>query len=430
MTDRTISRRHLAGLAAGTTAAAALATTAVRPAPAGAAPARQSPTTVTFWGEWSGEGELQVRTMVDAFNAAQTDVVVEYVVQQDMVTKFLTAATSGQVPDIMIWDRWQTAQYAPRGVLHAIDERLESEGIDRTQFYEQALLEMTNEEQLYGLPLTVDARAIFYNAAHLEEAGLQPPTTWEELSAAAQALTVRDASGALQRAGFALGDVGLFAMYLRQAGGQMLNEDNTQTAFNSDAGLAVLDYWRSLLDAGVYEVGFDTGLAEGQDVFVTGRVSMHYTGPWMISTYEKYGADLRFGVVPPVTGPGGGQGAAIGGFGLAIPEGSENKDAAWAFMKWWLADVTNATTWGTTSRNIPGNRTAAQNPVFADDPYVGPVVTAIETGVTRPAVAGYAPMETDAVIPNMQLFMEGNQDAQTTLDNAQEDGDRILQENA
>lgn len=367
--------------------------------------------------------------MIDAFNASQTAVRVEHVVQQDMVTKFLTAATSGQVPDLMIWDRWQTANYAPRNVLHAIDDRLAADAVDRAQFYEQALLELTNQDKLYGLPLTVDARALFYNKAHLQAAGLQPPTTWDELAAAAKAMTLRDGE-ALTRSGFSLGDVGLFSMYLHQAGGNVLNADNTATAFNDDKGIAVLDYWKSLLDAGVYEVGFDTGLAEGQDAFVTGKVSMLYTGPWIISTYQKYGTDLDFGVVPPVTGPNGDKGAGLGGFGLVITEGSKNKDAAWAFVKWWLADVTNAVTWGTTSRNIPGNRTAAQDPVFTGDEHIGPVVTTLDFATIRPPVAGYAPMETDALIPNLQLFMEGSQSAGDTLSKAQEDGDRILRENS
>ncbi len=424
--ERPVSRRRLGALGLGAAGLAALG--GARPAVDRAA--AQDATTVTFWGEWTGEGELQVRTMVDAFNAAQTAVRVEYVVQQDMVTKFLTAATSGQVPDLMIWDRWQTANYAPRNVLHAIDERITTDGIDRAQFYDQAMLELTNSDKLYGLPLTVDARALFYNKAHLQAAGLQPPATWDELAAAAMAMTVRDGGGALTRSGFSLGDVGLFSMYLHQAGGNVLNEDNSATAFNDDKGIAVLNYWKSMMDAGVYEVGYDTGLTEGQDAFVTGKVSMLYTGPWMISTYQKYGTDLDFGVVPPVAGPNGDKGAGVGGFGLVIPEGSKNKDAAWAFMRWWMADVTNATTWGTTSRNIPGNRTAAQDPAFTGDEYIAPIVATIDFGTTRPAVAGYAPMETDALIPNLQLFMEGSQSAEDTLGKAQEDGDRVLQENS
>jgi multiple sugar transport system substrate-binding protein len=48
----------------------------------------------------------------------------------------------------------------------------------------------------------------------------------------------------------------------------------------------------------------------------------------------------------------------------------------------------------------------------------------------RPPVAGYPPMEGQALIPNVQLFLEGKQDAKTALQKAQETGDRILADNA
>ncbi|GAA3163288.1 hypothetical protein [Nonomuraea salmonea] len=51
-----------------------------------------------FWGDWSGEGEQQFRTMTAAFNKTHPKIQVEYVVQEDILTKFLTASTSGQAP--------------------------------------------------------------------------------------------------------------------------------------------------------------------------------------------------------------------------------------------------------------------------------------------------------------------------------------------
>ena len=383
---------------------------------------------VTVWGEWSGEGEGQIKTMIDLFNQAQSEYEAEYVVQQDMITKFLTGATSGQTPDVLVWDRWQTALYAPRGVLHAITDRMEADGISADAFYGEAVRELTWEDQLYGLPLTVDARALFYNKAHLEEAGVEPPTTWDELREVAPALTKRDGD-TLTQAGFSLGDVGLFSMYLRQAGGTMLTEDLSKTNFNNEKGLSVLQLWQDLMDAGVYEVGYEAGLGEGTDAFVTGKVSMVLSGPWSIGTYEKFGQDLDFGVIPPFAGPNGDKGSVMGGFGLVIAEGAKEQDGAWELVKWWLADPANALTWGKTASNIPGNIEAAQDPFFTDDEHIAPVVETLEFATIRPPVAGYAPMEVDALIPNLQLFMEGRQSAEEALRKAQEDGDRILQEN-
>lgn len=392
----------------------------------GGSPAGEA-TRVTFWGDWSGEGERQFDTMVAAFNEAHPDIVVDYVVVEDMLTKFLTASTAGEAPDVMFWDRWRTALYAPKGVLEPIDDYIASDGVDRSLFYDEALRELSYEDQLYGLPITVDARALFYNKDHLAEAGLEPPTTWEELAQAAEALTVRKDDGSLERAGFSLGDVGLFNMYLQQAGGQMVADDCSTTTFNTAEGRQVLEYWDRLMDAGVYEVGFEEGLGEGTDAFVTGQVSMLYTGPWNISTYQQYGDELDFGIVPPPAGPAG-EATLMGGFGLVIPSAAKQKEAAWEFVRWWTAEAQNSMLWAETSLNIPGNKETIADPFFQDDPFWKPILDSLEFAKVRPTCAGYSPMEVESLIPQLQLFMEGNQSIDETLANAEEQGNRLLAE--
>jgi len=89
-------------------------------------------------------------------------------------------------------------------------------------------------------------------------------------------LTKRDGDKLVQ-AGFSLGDAGCSACTSVRRG-TMLTEDGTKTNFNNEQGLSVLQLGR-LMDAGVYEVGYEAGLGEGQDAFVTGKVSMLLTGP-------------------------------------------------------------------------------------------------------------------------------------------------------
>jgi multiple sugar transport system substrate-binding protein len=390
----------------------------------------QGATEITLWGDWSGEGEQQILTMVNGFNAAQSRVKVKYVVQQDVVTKFLTASTAGNAPDVMIWDRFQTALYAPKNVLAPINTYLTRDNIARSRFYAEALRELSVGNNLYGLPLTVDARALFFNRKVLQASGVQPPRNWAELRAAAVKMTKRDAAGKLLVSGFALDDVGLFSMWIKQAGGSMLTPDGKKTAFNSAAGMRVLEFWDQLLNKDkVYETGFGRGEGNAQDPFVTGKIAMAYNGPWSISGYRKYGKDLDWGIAPPPAGPTGARGANMGGFGLAITQASKNKDAAWEFIKWWLADSRNAVKWGQSSNNIPGNLAAVNNAFFQADPFWKPITDTLRFATIRPAVAGYPPMEGQALIPNIQLFLEGKQDAKTALQKAQETGDRILADN-
>ncbi len=384
---------------------------------------------VTFWGDWTGDGATQIQTMVDAFNKSQSDIQVNYVPTQDIVTKFLTAATSGSAPDLLIWDRFRTALYAPKGVLMPIDDLMAASKISSADFYSEALRELTYGGKLYGLPMTVDTRALYYNKTMLDAAGIKPPTTWDELEQAAIKLTVRK-DGKLQVAGVSLQDVGLFNMWLQQAGGKMVTDDGSKTAFNSPEGLSVLAYWDKLINQDkVYEIGFEQGLGQDQDAFVTGKVAMQFNGPWMLSTYKKYGKDLTFGVVPSPAGPKGNKGGVMGGFGLAIPTATTHSKEAWAFMTWWLAQPANSVLWAKTSLSIPGNLKAIADPFFQSDPYLKPFTDALKDAKIRPPFAGYPSMEGDALIPNLQLFVQGKQSAADTLKKAQQDGDQILTDN-
>jgi multiple sugar transport system substrate-binding protein len=405
-------------------------------APSGSASASPSdapagnPVELTFWGDWGGEGQKQFETMVDAFNKSQDKIKVKYVLQQDMVTKFLTSATSGGAPDILFWDRWRTSLYAPKNVFHPIDDFMAKDGLNKSDFYDEALKELTYQNKLYGLPLTVDARALFYNKKILADAGVaNPPTNWNELEQAAIKTTKWNGSK-LEVSGFSLGDNGLFNMYLQQAGGTMLTDDG-KTNFNNEKGKAVLAYWDRMLNTDkVYKVGFEQGLGEGTDAFATGKLAMTLSGPWMLSTYKKYGKDLDFGVVPPPAGPNGDKGSVMGGFGLVIPEGSKHQQEAWEFVKWWTANKDNALLWAKTSMNIPGYKPALEDPFFKDDPFWKPFMDTLEFAKIRPQHPGYSVMEGDALVPNLQLFQQKKQDADTTLKKAQERGDQLLQDNA
>ncbi|AWV34209.1 ABC transporter substrate-binding protein [Paenibacillus sp. FSL H7-0716] len=385
-------------------------------------------TELTFWGDWGGEGQKQFETMVDAFNKSQDKIHVKYVLQQDMITKFLTSATNGGTPDVLFWDRWRTSLYAPKNVLHPVDEYLTRDGISEDDFYSESLRELSYDDKLYGLPLTVDARALFYNKKLLAEAGLQPPTTWDELEAAATKLTKWNGNK-LETAGFSMGDLGLFNMYLQQAGGTMLTEDG-KTNFNNEQGKQVLEFWDRLMNKDkVYKVGFELGLGEGQDAFVTGKVAMLYSGPWMLSTYNKYGKDLDYGIVPPPAGPNGDKGSVMGGFGLVIPEGSKHKEEAWEFIKWWTANKDNALLWAKTSLNLPGYKPSMEDPFFKDDPKWQPFLETLDFAKVRPNHPGYSVMETDALAPNLQLNQQNKMSIDETLKKSQEEGDKMLKDN-
>jgi len=62
------------------------------------------------------------------------------------------------------------------------------------------------DNQIFGLPMSVDTLALYYNRDLFNTAGIPlAPTTWTEIQEAVKRLTYQDTAGALTQSGIALG---------------------------------------------------------------------------------------------------------------------------------------------------------------------------------------------------------------------------------
>lgn len=189
----------------------------------------------------------------------------------------------------------------------------------------------------------------------------------------------------------------------------------------------VLDFWDKLLNQDkVYKIGFEAGLGDGVDAFVTGKVAITWGGMWSVEGYQKYGKDLEFELVPMPAGPNGDRGGFLGGFGLIIPSAAKYKDEAWQFMKWWAAEPANALEWAKVSRNVPGNVSVTEDTFFLENPIYKNLVEAMKFAKIRPPFPGYSSLETQVIGPNLQRFMEGKIKAAEVLEKMKTQGDKLL----
>lgn len=389
-------------------------------------------TEVTMWGSMSGDAVQDVNALVEKYNESQDKYHVTYAVQDSMEEKLLTALAGGEVPDIVMWDRFTTSTYAAKGAFLAVDDYVKNDNIDLGQFYEPAVEEMKGADgKLYGIPMTVDTRIVFYNKDLLAEAGVDAASikTWDDLKEAAVKTTKRDDNGKLVQAGFALSDPGLFNTWILQAGGQMVDTTKNPpvTDFNSEAGKAVLDYWNELLnEEKVYEIGFEDSF--GGDGFKEGKVAMCFNGPWALATLEDSG--INYGVIEQPSGRGGDKAAVMGGFGLVIPSKAKNPDAAWDFIKWWTTKKENGVEFAKTSGNLPANKESAADDYFMKDEVLSVFSETMLYATTRTKVPGYTDVEGLALRPQLELYVTGDVTAEEALSAAQAQGNQILKEAA
>src|SRR5699024_8357033 len=115
----------------------------------------------------------------------------ERVPGDQLIAKVLQMGSSRTLPDLLMLDNPNVQQVAASGALAP----LEPYGIS-TEGITPAVAELgMYEDTLYGIAPTVNTIALFYDAAALEEAGIAPPTTWDELREAAAALTTPERYG-------------------------------------------------------------------------------------------------------------------------------------------------------------------------------------------------------------------------------------------
>ena len=290
-------------------------------------------------------------------------------------TRFLISVAGGMPPDVIWFDRFAIAEWAARGAFTPLDPYIERDlaggkpdvpHADR--FYKSCWDEAQYEGNVYGIPTSVDDRALLYNKDLLKRAGFVdkngealPPRDWDELKRYAIELSEPDAEGALKTVGFApqYGNSWLY-MYGWMAGGEFMSDDGLRCTLNHPGVVEGLSYMVDVYDAlGGYAAvqAFQAGFQGGElDPFLQGKVAMKIDGSWQIPFLAAYGRDLDFGVAPPPLPrrrleAGHETVTWNGGWAYAIPATAKNKDAAWEFIRFMTSDRA-LTIWMESEREI------------------------------------------------------------------------------
>src|SRR5687767_10252432 len=143
----------------------------------------------------SPEEEELLRQVLETFAEQFPDITVNYQpVPANYLIKLQTDIAGGNPADVFYIKNEFAQDFMSRDVLLAIDDLMAEDGVDPADFYESLLNAFTWEGKTYGLPKDWSPLGMVYDPTALESAGVTAaPTTWEELTNAAQAIV--DASG-------------------------------------------------------------------------------------------------------------------------------------------------------------------------------------------------------------------------------------------
>lgn len=290
---------------------------------------------VTMWSYPIGDSGTQEywKPRVDAFKKKYPNVDVQVVVHPwaKRDEQLVTAIAGKQAPDVVYLIPDQVPKYASMKALAPVDDVISD---DKSDFRDVALKAMTFEDKLYGVPFLQSVNTTVYNKKVLQAAGVaSPPKTWDEVLAAAPQLKAAGYYTTVYEGGLDSTLNQTFYPLLWQAGGEVLNEDGTKAAFNSDAGRKALEFIKKLVDGGyVPKANLTATVPQEQSDLVKGKVALTYASGIAILTAEGGlpAEDLQIGA--PLKQEKEVSYGTVGG--LSLLAGSENKAAAKAWIRW------------------------------------------------------------------------------------------------
>ncbi len=233
--------------------------------------------------------------------------------------------------------RW-VPELVADGLIEPLDDYLTPDF--RAQFFQSMIEEgSVYQGRTFGLPVAASTRAMVFNRALFDEAGLDYPDdtwTWEDLRAASVAIGEMGEGvyGFGLQGGDQLETNTYFYYFVWGNEGTLYNPSVTASALDSDLALEALTFLDDLADAGgVQPNPTDPSINRRalEDMFIEGNLGMMITGNFALLRLRRGNPNLDFGVAPI---PFNRTPATYGVIdAMVMLSTSRNKEAAWALME-------------------------------------------------------------------------------------------------
>lgn len=308
--------------------------------------------TLKFWSFQTGEEANYLEKFVEEWNSTHENIQIEHTVvnQTDYTTTLIpTAYANGEAPDILFVEPATFTKYAEKGMLADLTPYYTDEL--KEDLLPSALESVTYDGKMMALPYEMETLGLFYNVDMLEEAGIDPPQTWDELYEAAKALTTDDVYGIAMPVEETAYTLFNFWPFVWMSGADILSEDGTECVVDSPEMAEALDYWGRFYQEGLAPSSLQIGPYDIGNVG-TGIAAMQISGTYVINAAETTYADVNIGVVPLPHPEGTDSITVAGGQRLAVNANSEYVDEAAEFIFWLYGDedTTHVVDWTTKAK--------------------------------------------------------------------------------
>lgn len=273
--------------------------------------------------------------LIDDFEAANDGVTVNMQIEswENLESVLQTKIQAGDSPDI--YNGGPFSAFASEGLLYPAAEIASEETL--SDFQESFSENETIDGTQYGLPIIASARALFYNEDLFDAAGIDaPPTTWEELHAAAEKITATGTPGY----GMPLGSEeaqGESLIWFAGNGGDF--GDPTKVEVDSPENVEAAQFMKKMITDGVTQQ--DPGATQRTpmiNVFIQGQIGMVYALPQTVGQIEEANPGLNYGVANVPTNTGEPATLGVADRLMAFKNDESKQEAITSFMDFFFAE--------------------------------------------------------------------------------------------
>jgi len=326
-------------------------------------------------------------------------------------TKITTAATSGDVPDLVqIGSTWV-------GSLSSMNALMDLKGrvaeLGGKNIFIPAAWRTTGIEgsgQITAIPWFMDARAMFYRTDVLREAGIDPKELDNWGSFAMALKKIKDAKVSID--GLEISPLGIsgkndwnvihnLSPWIWSAGGDFISKDGKRSVLNSNETLKGVLYYIDLVRAGYVPIEYlELNTAQVSSNFNNGSCAIYFDGPYEVKTLTtppgQGGAagsltSRNFAVAPYPRGPKG-RTTFVGGSNLGIFKDAKHPEEAFKVIQY-LTSKKAQVDYSKVTGFLPVRREAFDDPYFSSDPNRRVFKEAVLYGNTYPCIPAWGLLE-------------------------------------
>ncbi|MDP2949357.1 MAG: ABC transporter substrate-binding protein [Chloroflexota bacterium] len=339
---------------------------------------------ISFWHAMTAANQDTLKALTDRFNASQDEVKVKLQFQgnyEENLNKLLAARGGGNVPALIQLDEASIQRMVDSGLITPVQEFIDRERYDLSDFIERIISYYTLKDTLYGMPFNVSNPILYYNKLDFLEVGLdpeRPPRTLDEVRQYCDKLTIRESSGRISRRCISL-EIGDGSWYFEEVlvkyGALYVNNGNgrdaraSEAVFNGPEGREFFQWWHDLVTSGqALNVGRNP---DGSQHFVAmgaHQVSMTIgTSAALRSIFnvlelgQVKDVELGTGPLPGIEGSSGGTSPGGGVLWILKDRPQAEQEAAWKYIKY-LVDPQQQADWYAGSGYFPIRRSAYDLP--------------------------------------------------------------------